>query len=353
MRQRDTLARLGGDEFGVLIEDCTLPDALRVAGALRGAVEAYRFLWEERSFSVGVSIGLVPIDASSGDFGSVLSAADAACYIAKEQGRNRVHASQGDDAEMARRHGEMQWAARLPQALEQGRLLLYAQRIVPLGAQQDEAGHYEVLLRMRGEGDEVILPQAFLPAAERYGLSPKLDRWVVSAVLGGLAASPRRLENLRLCSINLSGHSLGDDGFLAFVVDQLARTGVPPEKVCFEITETLAIANLSHATQFIKALRSEGCRFALDDFGSGLSSFAYLQNLPVDYLKIDGHFVRDVAGGGVGHAIVKSINEIGHVMGKQTIAEFVEDAATLERLREIGVDYAQGFLLGHPQPIEW
>jgi diguanylate cyclase (GGDEF)-like protein/PAS domain S-box-containing protein len=353
VRQRDTLARLGGDEFGVLIEDCTLPDALRVAGALRGAVESYRFLWEDRSFSVGVSIGLVPIDASSGDFGSVLSAADAACYIAKEQGRNRVHAYQGDDAEMARRHGEMQWAARLPQALEQGRLLLYAQRIVPLGAGEDDTGHYEVLLRMRGEAGEVILPQAFLPAAERYGLSPKLDRWVVSAVLRGLAASPRRLETLRLCSINLSGHSLGDDGFLAFVVEQLAQSRVPPEKVCFEITETLAIANLSHATQFIKALKAAGCRFALDDFGSGLSSFAYLQNLPVDYLKIDGQFVRDVAGGGVGYAIVKSINEIGHVMGKQTIAEFVEDAATLERLREIGVDYAQGFLLGHPQPIEW
>jgi len=283
----------------------------------------------------------------------VLSAADAACYVAKEQGRNRVHVYQGDDAEVARRHGEMQWAVRLPQALEQGRLLLYAQRIVPLRTEEGDAGHYEVLLRMRGEAGELILPQAFLPAAERYGLAPRVDRWVVSAALQCLAADAHRLESLRLCSINLSGHSLGDEGFLAFVVQQLAQSGVPPEKVCFEITETLAIANLTNATQFIRALKAEGCRFALDDFGSGLSSFAYLQNLPVDYLKIDGHFVRRVAGGGVGYAFVKSINEIGHVMGKKTIAEFVEDAATLERLREIGVDYAQGFLFGHPGPPEW
>jgi diguanylate cyclase (GGDEF)-like protein/PAS domain S-box-containing protein len=353
VRQRDTLARLGGDEFGVLVEHCSVADAVRVANGLRGAVESFRFLWEDRSFNVGVSIGLVPIDAGSGDFVTVLSAADAACYVAKEQGRNRVHVYQGDDAELARRHGEMQWAARLPQALEQGRLLLYAQRIVPLGEEEDDTAHYEVLLRMRGEDGGIILPTAFLPAAERYGLAPKLDRWVVGAVLQCLAADARRLEKLRLCSINLSGHSLGDEGFLPFVIEQLQRSRVPPDKLCFEITETLAIANLTNATHFIRALKAEGCRFALDDFGSGLSSFAYLQNLPVDYLKIDGHFVRDVAGGGVGFTFVRSINEIGHVMGKKTIAEFVEDTATLERLREIGVDYAQGFLFGHPRPLEW
>ena len=352
VRQRDTLARLGGDEFGVLVEHCSVADAVRVAHALRGAVESFRFLWEDRSFTIGVSIGLVPIDAESGDFGSVLSAADAACYVAKEQGRNRLHVYQGDDAELARRHGEMQWATRLPQALEEGRLLLYAQPIVPVGEGEADEAHYEVLLRMRGEAGEVILPGAFLPAAERYGLAPRLDRWVVTAVLLCLSADASRLRRLRLCSINLSGHSLGDEGFLAFVIQQLKQSRVPPEKVCFEITETLAIANLTSATHFIKALKAEGCRFALDDFGSGLSSFAYLQSLPVDYLKIDGHFVRDVAGGGVGYAFVKSINEIGHVMGMKTIAEFVEDAATLERLREIGVDYAQGFLLGHPAPLE-
>jgi diguanylate cyclase (GGDEF)-like protein/PAS domain S-box-containing protein len=353
IRKRDTLARLGGDEFGLLMEHCSLEEAEGVAQNLIKVLDDFSFPWEDHSFRIGVSIGLVAVDRESKSIGDILRAADSACYMAKEQGRNRYHVHQEDDEELARRYGEMQWAVRLPRALEEQRFQLYFQTIVPIHAKQSpQELHYELLLRMEDEAGNLIMPGTFLPAAERYSLSDKLDRWVVCETFRWLQAHPQHLQRLSLCSLNLSGLSLSNKTFLPFVVEQFERSAIPPHKICFEITETVAIANLSSAIGFIGSLRKLGCHFALDDFGSGLSSFAYLKNLPVDFLKVDGLFIKDILDDPMDLAMVKSINEIGHVMGKQTIAEFVENAAVLEKLREIGLDYAQGYGIGRPQPID-
>jgi len=353
VRERDTLARLGGDEFGVLMEHCSLAQAERVAKALREVIAGFRFLWEGRSFDVGVSVGLVSITEVSESIADILSAADRACYAAKDEGRNRVHVYREGDAELARRHGEMQWATRIPQALDEHRFHLVFQPIVPLDSGVSEGEHHEVLIRMEDEEGHIVLPGAFLPAAERYNLSVKIDRWVTGKALEWLEGDSKRLGNLFLCTINLSGLSLGDEEFLKSIIRQFDRTNIPPEKICFEITETAAIANLFNATRFMKALKELGCRFSLDDFGSGLSSFAYLKNLPVDFLKIDGVFVKDIVDDPIDLAMVKSINEVGHAMGKRTIAEHVENEAILETLKlpEIRVDYVQGYGIARPQPI--
>ncbi len=352
VRKRDTLARLGGDEFGVLMERCSLDRATRVAEALRKAIEGFRFLWEEKRFSIGVSIGLVPITEASEGMSGVLRAADSACYAAKDAGRNRIHVYHEADVELARRHGEMQWVTRIPRALEENRFRLDFQPIVQISGPDDKTRHhYELLLRLKDEEGQVVYPKTFLAAAERHNLAPKIDRWVVSTALTYLARQPDILERLFLCAINLSGHSFTDKDFLGFVIRRLEETSVPPEKLCFEVTETAAIANLAHASRFIKTLDERGCRFALDDFGSGLSSFAYLKNLPVHFLKIDGAFVKGIVDNAIDLAMVGAIHEIAHVMGKQTIAECVENVAILGKLRELGVDYAQGFALGHPEPL--
>jgi len=352
VRTQDTLARLGGDEFGVLLEDCSMHVAERVANALRRTIEDFRFVWEKQVFSIGVSIGVVPIQGPGQTVSSILSGADAACYAAKDRGRNRIHMYHEGDVELARRHGEMRWVTRIQTALEENRFELARQPIVPLSASAREDTHYELLLRMRDEDGNIVLPDAFLPAAERYNLSVKLDRWVVREAFRLLTRNPGHLENLFLCSINLSGVSLADEDFLIFVTTELASTGIPPSKVCFEITETAAIANLAGAMRFIEVLRRIGCRFALDDFGSGLSSFAYLKSLPVDFLKIDGVFVKDIVEDPIHRELVRAINEIGHVMGKKTVAEFVDSEAILNSLKVIGVDYAQGYAVGKPRPID-
>lgn len=282
----------------------------------------------------------------------LLSAADSACYIAKKRGRNQVHIYQHDDEELTKRHGEMLWAVRIPKALDEERFRLFAQPIMSLASVQEMNTHYEVLLRMVGEDGENIPPSAFLPAADRYNLSGKLDRWVIRETFEWLVAHAQHVAQLHVCAINLSGHSLNDETFLEFVRDQFDASCIPSGKICFEITETVAITNLARATSFVKALHSQGCLFALDDFGSGLSSFAYLKNLPVDMLKIDGMFVKDILRDPMDYAMVKSINEIGKVMGKQTIAEFVENEDILEKLKEINVDYVQGYGVGLPRPIE-
>jgi diguanylate cyclase (GGDEF)-like protein/PAS domain S-box-containing protein len=362
VRRRDTLARLGGDEFGVLMEHCALRQAQRVANTLRKSVDEFRFSWENKTFSVGVSIGLVPVTADSESVAGTLSAADTACYVAKDQGRNRIHVYHPEDVELARRHGEMQWVARINQALEEDRFCLSVQPIRPLSevglegspsmVTVDGTGYFELLLRMRDSSGRLVPPGAFLPAAERYSLSVRLDRWVVEKIFSWLDAHPEQLQRLAMCSINLSGHSIADEEFLQFVISSLDETDVPAEKLCFEITETAAITNLVSATRFITALKGWGCHFALDDFGSGLSSFAYLKQLAVDFLKIDGVFVKDVVDDPINLAMVKSINDIGKVMGKRTIAEFVETDGILEKLREIGVDYAQGYRIGRPKPLD-
>lgn len=350
VRRQDMLARLGGDEFGVLMEHCSLSDALRVANALCSAVSEFRFAWDNKTFRVGVSIGVVPIDANSESCASVLSAADSACYAAKDGGRNRVHLYTENDLELARRKGEMRWVSRINQALEDNRFQLAFQPIVPT---QGPLGghHYELLLRMKDETGQIVMPGAFLPAAERYHLAGKLDQWVVGTALDWLSSNPAHLNDLSLCSINLSGHSLGDDYLLNYLIGRLAPQPPLTRKICFEITETAAIANLSSALHFIHTLKDIGCRFALDDFGSGFSSFAYLKKLPVDFLKIDGMFVKDMIDDPVSLAMVNSINEIGHVMGMETIAEFVKDVEVLDKLRTIGVNYAQGYGIGKPRPL--
>lgn len=352
IRGRDTFARLGGDEFGILLERCSIKQALRVTTIIQKEVEGFRFTWEEQRFSIGVSIGVVSINEASENMARVLSKADAACYVAKDAGRNRVHIYHEDDVELAKRHGEMHWVAVINRALEENRFYLVLQPIMSLAKGQVDAEHYELLIRMQDGHGHVVAPDAFLPAAERYNLSTKVDRWVIDAAFQWLTNHPQQLKRIMLCAINLSGCSLGDTGFLEFVIQQFAEHNLPPHKICFEVTETAAIANLTHATNFITALRKLGCRFALDDFGSGQSSFAYLKNLPVDFIKIDGMFVKDIVDDPIDLAMVKSINDMGHVMGKQTIAEFVENDAILEKLREIGVDYAQGYGIGRPRPLK-
>ncbi|MCB1874751.1 MAG: EAL domain-containing protein [Chromatiales bacterium] len=350
LRKHDTLARLGGDEFGVLLQDCTVAAGQRLAEGLRREVADFRFAWRNRSFEVGASIGLVEINREAASLADLLRHADLACYAAKDQGRNRVHAFVPGDAEMIRRHSEMHWVERIRKALDENRLVLYAQTIAP-NATFDAQPLWEILLRMRAEDGTLLPPGAFLPAAERYGLMPQIDRWVTRQVLLRLSHHEGELAP-RHIAINLSGASLGDEEFLAFLRRAFDLYGVEASTICFEITESAAIANLSNARRLIAEMRELGCHFALDDFGSGLSSFGYLKNLPVDYLKIDGSFVRDMARDRIDAAMVQAINEVGHLMGLATVAEFVEDRETREALRRIGVDYVQGLAIGQPQPLE-
>jgi diguanylate cyclase (GGDEF)-like protein/PAS domain S-box-containing protein len=353
VRSNDALARLGGDEFGLLLHDCSLADALSIANTLLKAVEQYQFVWGASTFTVGASIGLVPLTGSFRRITQILQAADAACYAAKDQGRNRVHVYQEDDTIVAQRHGEMQWVARVKRALNENRFLLEAQPIVPIAADSTPAARsYELLLRMRDESGKIVPPGAFLPAVERYNLSQRVDRWVISTTLHWLAANPAATANIARAYVNLSGDSLGDPQLQEFIRATLDETGVLPGKIGFEITETAAIGNLTRANQLIAELRRLGCAFSLDDFGSGVSSFAYLKALTVDWLKIDGLFVGNVAHDRIDYEMVRSITDIGHVMGKKVVAEAVESAAVLERLKEIGVDYAQGLALGAPVPLE-
>jgi diguanylate cyclase (GGDEF)-like protein/PAS domain S-box-containing protein len=344
VREGDVLARLGGDEFGVLLRDCPLKGAAAAAENLCRTVRQFRFCWEDRVFEIGVSIGVVPIDRVSGTLAQVLSAADAACYVAKEHGRNRVHLYQPDDRAMAERYGEMQWVHRIQRGFEDRRFRLYQQTIRPFA---DGSEMSEILLRLLDENGKPLSTPAFIAAAERYHLIRTIDRWVVEEALQSIA----RLPGDRVYAINLSGQSLGDPAFLDYVLSRVRQGSVSPRRLCFEITETASIANLGRARQFIAALKEVGCRFVLDDFGSGLSSFAYLRSLPVDFLKIDGEFVRHLTTDPVQKALVQSIHQVGHLMGLVTIAESVEDEATWRALREIGVDYGQGWWIDMPAPL--
>lgn len=351
VRETDVLARLGGDEFGVLLEHCPLEKACLIAEGIRAAVRDYRFAWDDKSFDIGVSIGVVPIAADSGNLGDVLAAADAACYVAKDHGRNRIHVYQPDDLAVAQRHGEMEWVHRLSSAFDNERFVLYAQPVAHVAGDR-VVSHYEVLLRMIDETGRVVPPGAFIPAAERYNLMPTIDRWVLREAFSMLREAQGDLAFPPVeCAINLSGQSLCDENFLEYVIDLFERTGIPCESICFEVTETAAIANLTRATRFMTVLRGMGCSFALDDFGSGLSSFGYLKTLPVDYLKIDGGFVRDMVVDKVDRAMVESINQVGHVLGLKTIAEFAESEAVLMALEKAGIDYAQGSGIAAPSPF--
>jgi EAL domain-containing protein (putative c-di-GMP-specific phosphodiesterase class I) len=331
------------------MEHCSLDQAQRAAKALLKRVEDFQFSWEGHSFRIGISIGLVAITETTRNLNELLRQADAACYMAKDLGRNRIHVYRPEDTELAQRHGEMQWVSRINQALEINRFTLYAQNIVPLDDSRKE--HYELLLRMVDEDGQIIPPRAFLPAAERYDLMEKLDTWVIGNAFALMTSHPAFVEQIDFVSINLSGQSLTNTNFLNSIITQIGEFKIDASKICFEVTETAAISNLSAATAFISKLKDLGCRFALDDFGSGLSSFGYLKNLKVDYLKIDGMFVKDMVNDPIDHAMVKSIHDIGHVMGMKTIAEFVENDAIKDKLIEIGVDYVQGYGIGEPEPL--
>jgi diguanylate cyclase (GGDEF)-like protein/PAS domain S-box-containing protein len=351
IRDTDTVARLGGDEFGILFERCDIEVAERIAEKLLNRVREFRFVWEDFAFDVGVSIGLVSITSSEQSVTDIMSAADVACYSAKEAGRNRVSVYRLDDGELNQRHGEMRWVSRLGKALDENRFCLYCQRIVPVADPKSGAPHYELLIRLLDEEGKLIPPLAFIPAAERYNLMTSIDRWVVRKAFETIAQHASITQGW-LFSINLSGQSLSEDNFLKFVIDAFAKTGISPEQICFEITETTAMLNLTRATQFIAVLKGMGCRFSLDDFGTGLSSFGYLKALKVDFLKIDGSFVRNIVSDSVNRAVVEAANQIGHAMGIQTVAEFVENDEILQLLRDIGVDFAQGYGVAKPQPME-
>ncbi|VAX03181.1 Sensory box histidine kinase/response regulator [hydrothermal vent metagenome] len=354
VRSNDTLARLGGDEFGLLLESCPLEQAHQIAEGIREAVANFRFVWKDKTFSVGVSIGMTPITSDAQGVDEVLSAADVACYTAKDLGRNRVHVYLDDDSELLRRHNEMRWVSRIKQALEDERFVLYLQPMQALDADACLRAHSEFLLRMVGDDGKIILPGAFIPAAERYGIMTMLDRWVVKSVIEYLAGLYQRTPDtteLGTFFVNLSGASLNDAAFFSYISEQLKINRLPPELLCFEVTETAAISNLHLAVDFIHGIRSLGCQFALDDFGSGLSSFSYLKAMPVDYLKIDGGFVRDITSDPMNYAIVQAVNEIGHVAGLRTIAEFVENDAVFSTLQDIGVDLAQGYGIARPMAV--
>jgi len=351
LREGDTLARLGGDEFGILLENCPPAAAEKIAESLRHTVQSLHFVWKGRPFVTTVSIGLVHISHTPTTLEASLRAADMACYMAKEKGRNRVQVYHADDSELSVRFGEMAWVQRLHMALEENRFCLYSQEIAALNHTEGGSGHIEILLRLHDESGRIILPESFIPAAERYGLITSLDRWVVENVFAIIARClhERPGRPMAMCAINLSGITIGDDDFLGFLRDKFASYRIPPEMICFEITETSAIANLASAIRFINELKALGCHFSLDDFCAGMSSFAYLKHLPVDFLKIDGSFVKDMLDDPINRAMVEVINHIGHVMGKRTIAEFVETPQIEQALLEIGVDYAQGYLIERPQ----
>jgi diguanylate cyclase (GGDEF)-like protein/PAS domain S-box-containing protein len=351
IRWRDTLARLGGDEFGVLLESCTMDEALRTAEGLREHIAEYRFVWEDRTFRLGVSVGVVPITAATDDVASLLSAADSACAAAKDAGRNRVYNYQENDIDLMRRRKEMQWAARISNALDENRFELFRQTIQPLQANLEHGAHYELLIRMRDESGQLIAPGLFIAAAERYGLMTAIDRWVIGQAFAWLVSEADERERLSLCAINLSGQSLADEKFLPFVIEQFKKSGLSGSCICFEITETAAIASYSQANRFIHALKELGCRFALDDFGTGLSSFGYLKHFPVDFLKIDGSFVKEILHDPIDREMVRSINEIGHLTGKRTIAEFAENQEIITMLRGMGIDYAQGYGVSEPKRL--
>ena len=350
VRDADLLGRIGGDEIGLLLRNCSIVQGAAVAEKLREDISKLGIAWNDRSLNATVSIGVAPVTPDSSDTAVILTAAELLCKSAKEHGKNRVEVYQADDTRLVRRHEEMYLVGIIQEALREDRFVLFGQLIEPL-APGHSGWHMELLLRMLSEAARPLLPVAFMSAAERYHLMPALDRWVVSKALRTLADGELS-EHISLCTINVSGQSLGEESFLDFALEQLASTSFPSNKICFEITETAAISNMNTATRFMVALKQKGCRFALDDFGSGLSSFGYLRTLPVDYLKIDGAIVKEIATDAVALSMVAAIHQIADVMGIETIAEFVENDAIKDKLRGIGVDFGQGYGIAKPRPLD-
>jgi len=350
VRGGDTLARLGGDEFGILAQSCSLDQALRIGENLRQAIRDFRFIWQDGALAVGVSIGIVEITGETPTVANVMSAADVACYSAKDQGRNRVQLYKPDD--VPERHREMHWVSKLTRACDESRFELYYQPIVAIGENSNEREHFELMLRLRDETGALVGPAEFIPAAERYNVMPSIDRWVVRQALDRVVHRAGSGIEPFTIALNLSGTSLNDERFLEYLIDELSGNEFSSGAVCFEITETAAIANLGNVVYFMRELKTRGCRFALDDFGSGLSSFMYLKTLPVDYLKIDGQFVENVTRDPVDRSMVEAISQVGRAMGIATIAERVESAEVLAELARLGIGFAQGFHIAAPRSTE-
>ncbi len=351
VRKSDVLARLGGDEFGVFLYKCSVAEALKLANQIRAEVENFQFLWRENRFTVGVSVGLVVVDDRWESLKSLFSAADSACYIAKNEGRNRVSVYREADGHASNRNVATHWVEEINTALADNRIFLACQKIQPLHNQPDGL-RFEMLLRLKAEDDTMISPASFFPSAERYGLASALDERALDLTLGWLDANPDIRHNMRHCSLNLSGATFANVENADLYIEKIQQSGVAPAKLCFELTETATIANLSSATEFMHKLAEIGCRFCIDDFGSGLSSFAYLRKLPVDFLKIDGLLVKDILDDATDYTLVKSINEMSKSMGTRTVAQYIESPRLLNAVRDIGIDFAQGFRIGEPELID-
>jgi len=351
-KKRDILARIGGDEFGILFREVEPKEALRRSEYVRNLLLRHNFMWDGHTHKVTASIGFVPIHTKSGTTNRVLSIADAACRVAKRKGGNRLHIYRENDAEINKHRGQLMWIGRLRQAFDSGQFRLYAQPIQPLEPHEfaKPFSHYEILLRLFDANGQAISPDEFIPAAEYYSMMPKLDRWVVRELLQAVLSLSKQ-SPCPVFAINLSGQSLDDPKFLPYVLEAIRRSGVPTGMLCFEITERVAISNLELARKFIDTLKLLGCSFSLDDFGTGVSSFGYLKELPVDYLKIDGSFIKDIATDDVGRAMVQSVNQVGQLMSVKTIAEYVENEQIIQILRDIGIDYGQGYGISRPIPL--
>lgn len=353
LRSGDIVARLGGDEFGILLDNCNINQAADIANKVRQAIKDFRFVWDDKSFEIGASIGVVAINADSVDISEMMSSADIACYAAKDSGRNLIHVFEPSDEAMLGRYGEMHWTARITNAIDEDRFVLYQQSIISISGSYP--GHIEILVRMLDADNNIIPPSAFMPAAERYNLMKSIDRWVIGKVFECIKEhrlDEQALGSGGLISINLSGESINDNTLLNDILYHRDKHNIDLECICFEITETVAISNLVQATHFIKTMKDHGCSFALDDFGSGLSSFAYLKSLPVNFLKIDGAFIKQITHDDIDKAMVSSIQQLGKIMNLRTVAECVENKATLDVLESIGIDYAQGYYLNKPSPID-
>jgi diguanylate cyclase (GGDEF)-like protein/PAS domain S-box-containing protein len=356
IRSHDVFARLGGDEFGIILKDCSMESAEKLATLIKDATSAFRFSWQQHTFEIGASIGLVPITHGHATTSDLMMTADSACYVAKDKGRNRIHIYEPTDEDIIQRSGDMQWLQTLNKSIDNDRFVLFGQLITPISETQGLTRYYEILIRMKGIEGDLVQPGLFIPSAERYQLMTPIDKWVIRNTFIALAESGlsgfEPTPETPGFSLNLSAQSLTDNSFLDYVVEQFENSSINPALITFEITETAAIANLARAIEVIDKLKSLGCRFSLDDFGSGLSSFAYLSNLPVDNIKIDGHFVRDIAENPVSRSIVESVAQIGRVMGVRTIAEFVENDSILQEARDCGIDFAQGYGIERPRPLQ-
>ncbi|MEJ2694660.1 MAG: EAL domain-containing protein [Candidatus Thiodiazotropha sp.] len=350
-RINDLVGRVAGDDFAILFHGASLSEAHAIVSDICDLLQNFNFEWEGALFDSRVSIGLVPVDGSTETVTQLMSAAENACHVALDLGGGQVHVAHPRDKELTVRINQAQWVSRIHVALRENRFQLFAQPIVPI-AEADSRGHYELLIRMLDETGKVILPGRFLDTAEQYHLSVQIDRWVIDAAVEWMSRNREGVEKMGFCSINLSGHSIGQPEILEHIGNTFSDRRVPPEKICFEITETAAIARMNHAVGFIRQLKRKGFRFALDDFGSGLSSFGYLKNLPVDFLKIDGVFIKHIDSDEIDRAMVRCITEVAKLMGKQTIAEYVENQEIFEQLKAIGVDFAQGYHVGEPIPLE-